>query len=321
MGNVRVSICLPTYNGASDLGQLLPRLREQRLDGVKAWDEGLVEVLAVDSSSSDDTRGLLAAHGVDFEVIPKAQFRHGATRNRIARRARGSVLVFLSQDALPMGSDFVEQMCSAFEDPRTAGASARVVPHDEDDPLTRRTVLALPEARPQETSAELAPGEDLWSLSCARRGELLVFNDVASAIRAEVFREIPFPDLDFGEDVAWAARALSAGWRLRFASRAVVAHAHRYSPRQAFERYRIDARFRRQVLGQVVRPSLLSVLRGIGYEVREDLRYLSRDPHAAKLRALALSPLLRGAQVVGQYVGAHGPMSGREESSLSGQGR
>jgi rhamnosyltransferase len=300
-----VSICLPTYNGARDLARLLPALVSQRApDGRPALHSGAAELLAVDSSSSDASVELLRAQGAHVEVIPQANFRHGATRNRIALRARGEFLVFLSQDALPSGEQFLVDLVRGFEDARTAGICARILPHDDDDLLTRRTVLSQPEAGELPQSFELAESDGLWNLPARRRLQLLAFNDVASAIRADVFRDIPFPDVSFGEDVAWAARALSAGWRLRFEPRALVWHAHRYSPRQAFARYSIDARFRRQVLGEVVRPSLLSVARGIGYELREDLRFCTRHPAPGRWRALAGSPLLRGAQVLGQYLGA-----------------
>jgi GT2 family glycosyltransferase len=179
------------------------------------------------------------------------------------------------------------------------------LPNPDDDPLTRRTVLAQPEAHDEEQCFDLDGLEGLWVLSEERRTALLAFNDVASAIRASVFREIPFPDVTFGEDVAWAARALTAGWRLRFAPAAVVLHAHRYTPRQAFARYKVDAHFRRHWLGQTVRPSLVSVVRGLCYEVREDWRFLARNAQPARIQAALRSPFLRGAQVLGQSIGAH----------------
>ncbi len=306
--NPRISICLPTYNGARDLARLLPVLAAQELDGGSAGlKSGAVEICAIDSSSGDESVALLRAAGAQVEVIPKSEFRHGATRNRIAARARGEILLFLSQDALPQGKDFLSALTAPFVDPRTAGVSARVLPHPEDDPLTRRTALAQPEAGSSPESFDLDGVAGLWTLPEAARLRLLVINDVASAVRADVFRKIPFPDVEFGEDVAWAARALTAGWRLRFAPGAVVHHAHCYTPSQAFARYRVDARFRRRVLGHMIRPSLLSVARGITYEVREDLRYLGRCGGPGKFSAVLRSPILRSAQVLGQYSGARAP--------------
>ncbi len=263
----RVSIVLPTWNGERDLARLLPALARQDL-------RGGFEIRAIDSGSTDGTVELLQIAGARLLQIDHADFRHGATRTLAARDARGEFLVFLSQDALPRDTDFLAALTSAFEDPKVAGAYAAILPHPDDDPLTARTVLAAP------TDA---------------------FNDVASAIRTAVFREIPFPDVAFGEDIAWAREAQRAGWQIRREPRAVVLHSHRYSPSRAFARYKADAAFQRELTGRRIRPSLWSVARGIGYEVREDLRYVAS--HGGALHLLR-SPFLRAAQVLGQYAGS-----------------
>lgn len=281
----KVSVLIPTWNGEADLERLLPALRAQELE------EGF-EIRAIDSDSSDRTRELLAAANVSCERIEKRAFGHGRTRNALARAARGEILVFLSQDALPRDVTFLANLTRPFADPKIAGASARILPHADDDPLTARTALAAPEA-----SAE--PGE----VSSASEG--VRFNDVASAVRRSVLEVIPFPDVEFGEDSAWAERALAAGWRIQFVPSAVVFHAHRYGPREAFARYRVDARFQREVHGRRVRPTLVSLARGVAYEVWSDARFVLRE--RASLVHLARSPLLRTAQVLGQYVGSRGP--------------
>jgi rhamnosyltransferase len=297
-----VSIILPTWNGESDLRKLLPKLAAQRLEGGH-------EIRAVDSSSRDGTVALLQAAGAHVQVIPKSQFRHGGTRNLCARGARGRYLVFLSQDAEPVDESYLAELTAPFEDERTAGVYARVLPRPDDDPLTRRTVLDLPEAGEVEFSRDLDHVAGLWELESAERVDYLRFNNVSSAVRSDVFRAIPFPDLDFGEDFAWAARALTAGWRIRFAPRARVYHAHTYSARKVFERYRIDAAFHRRVHGHRLRPNGRSALRGFLYEVRADWRFLLRTSPPSRLRSALRSPWLRGAQVLGQYCGSRGSIA------------
>lgn len=299
----RLSVILPTYNGERDLVRLLPKLASQSV-------EGGFEICAIDSSSSDHSRALLIAAGANVEMIPKAEFRHGPTRNRCAQRAKGELLVFLSQDVEPVDEHFLAELAAAFDDPRIAGAYARVLPRPDDDALTQRTVLELPEASEEARTRDLDVVGGVWNLAPSERAEFLRFNDVASAIRADVFRELPFPDLAFGEDFAWAARALTAGWRIRFAPRAVVWHAHRYGPRKAYERYRVDAAFHRQVHGYRVRPDLFSAARGFIYEVRQDLRFLNARRAPRRAVDYLRSPLLRGAQVLGQYAGSRGGHSG-----------
>lgn len=300
MSTPRVSILLPTWNGERDLQRLLPALAAQ--EGAKE-----TELLAIDSSSSDRSVELLRAAGAQVEVIPKRDFGHGKTRNALARRAQGEVLVFLSQDALPLGTDFLEALTRPLEQPRVAGSYARVLPGPGDEPLTARTVLAAAEAGSEPVTRSLEGSAPLWDLPASRRVELLRFNNVASAVRAEVFREIDFPILPFGEDFAWAARVLNAGWAVRFSPEAVVQHAHHYTPRQAFERYRVDAAFHREIHSHQLRPTLASVLRGVGYELREDCRYLSGQAGAAGLiRTLPRAMALRSAQILGQYWGSRG---------------
>jgi len=293
----RVSICLPTWNGEADLKRLLPKLHAQEFAGG-------FELRAIDSCSRDRSFELLRAAGARVRTIPQSEFRHGATRNLLAAEARGEILVFLSQDAEPVDERFLAALVAAFDDPRTAGAYARLLPRPEDDPLTARTALDQPEAQSEPRVAELEPGRALASLAPRARAELARFNDVASAIRASVFREIPFPDVDFGEDSAWAACALDAGWRLRFVPEAEAWHAHRYTPREAYRRFRADARFLGEVHGFVVRPGLFSVARGLAYEMRADVRFLWKRRTARPWRVLGRSLALRSAQVLGQYAGS-----------------
>lgn len=317
-----VSVILPTWNGERHLRRLLPALARQELPGG-------FEIRAVDSSSRDATRELLRAAGAHVRVIEQRHFRHGGTRNLAASDALGRYLVFLSQDAEPADERFLAALVAAFDDPRVAGATSRVLPRPGDDPLTRRTVLDLPEAATDPRLRELGARAGLWELSGAERADHLRFNNVSSAIRADVFRALPFPDLSFGEDFAWAARALTAGWRLRYVPEAVAYHAHAYSARQVFERYSVDAAFHREVHGHRVRPTLRSAARGFLYEVRQDLRYLGRCGRGSLARHALRSPWLRGAQVLGQWCGSRGLAGGspleavRDAglSSASGPGR
>jgi rhamnosyltransferase len=298
-GPPHASILIPTWNGEEDLEELLPALAAQEADFG-------FELRVIDSSSSDRTVELLEDFGAHVEVIPQAEFRHGATRNRIAEGARGELLVFLSQDVLPADEHFLTELLRPFEDPTLAGVTARVLPRPGDDPLAARTVLDLPEVGDTWETWDAGETGALWDLEPAERARRLRFNNVSSAVRASVFREIPFPDLDFGEDFGWAARALNVGHRLAHAPKAVSYHAHTYDLRGAFERYRVDAAFHKDAHGWRVRPSLFSVLRGIAYEVREDARYLARQRGPRRLRSLLKSPGLRTAQCLGQYVGGRG---------------
>lgn len=306
----QVSILIPTFNGEGDLARLLPALDAQVFDGV-------VERLAIDSSSQDGTVGLLREAGFEVQVIDQRNFGHGATRNELAARARGTWLVFLSQDASPIGTDFLAEIVAAAQLDGVAGVTARVLPRDSDDPLTARTVLEAPEGSDLPDVRRLNGGADsLPRMSGKERAELLRFNNVASCIRRSVLMELPFPNVPFGEDVAWAACALKAGWTLRHAPGAVVAHAHRYGPRSAFERYRSDAAFHIEFHGHQVRRSIFSCLKGIAYELKSDLAFVRRN--RSGWGSLLRAPWLRSAQVFGQYVGSRGGLKAWQDARARG---
>lgn len=294
MAGPRVSVLIPTLEGERHLARLVPALASQRV-------EGGFEIRALESGSTDRTRELLEKAGAAVETIERSAFRHGAARNRLASGARGELLVFLSQDALPRDERFLASLAAAFDDPRVAGAYARVLPREDDDPLTARTVLEAPEAGETPETRDLDGRGPLSVLDPRERARMCAFNDVASCIRRSVFERIPFPDVPFGEDSAWAAQALQAGWRIRFAPEAVVLHSHRYTARSAYERYKTDATFHREVHGWRIRPTLGSVARGILHEMRRDALFVSKRGGAIHLLR---SPILRSAQVLGQYAGS-----------------
>jgi GT2 family glycosyltransferase len=189
-----------------------------------------------------------------------------------------------------------------------------MLPNPADDALTARSVLGGPQASAVSALHELAPGQKLEELPLEVALSMVSFNNVASAIRARTWKELPFPDVVFGEDLAWAARALAAGWRLRFTPECVVRHAHRYGPLSAFERYRVDAAFHRRAHGHRLRPSLYLLVRGFLHECR--LYFAPVGAHGG-WSALVRSPGLRGAQVLGQLYGSRGwrnPFPGSEKT-------
>ena len=209
--------------------------------------------------------------------------------------------MFLRQDALPVGQDFVARLIAPLGDERVGGVWARNVPHPGDDALTARSLLESIEASDVSRRIGLEPGVVLSELEPEQRVALTRFNNVASAMRAAVHARIPFPEVPFGEDSAWAARILGAHLELHYVADAVVRHTHRYGPKSAFQRYRQDARFLREVHGLVVRPGLFSVLKGWVYEMRADWRYLRQN---GGWRAAWRSPWLRLGQVLGQWRGS-----------------
>ncbi|MBE0550227.1 MAG: glycosyltransferase, partial [Rubrivivax sp.] len=94
--DAKVSVVIPTLNAGEELGWLL-----RKLDAQRAVRE--VEVVVVDSGSNDGTPTLARELGAKVVEITPAEFTHSHARNLGADAASGDYLLFMVQDAYPIG--------------------------------------------------------------------------------------------------------------------------------------------------------------------------------------------------------------------------
>ena len=88
-----ISVVIPVKDGGDDLVRCLDGIAAQQVDEE-------VEVVVVDSGSTDGSPDVARAAGAVVHEIPADEFGHGRTRNLAIELARGELLVFTSQDAV-----------------------------------------------------------------------------------------------------------------------------------------------------------------------------------------------------------------------------
>ena len=122
-----ISVLIPVKNGGEDLARCLDRIAAQRVDDA-------VEVIVVDSGSSDGSVALARARGAVVHEIPAREFDHGATRNRAAAaRARRRARVHLA-GRLRRARRLAGAADRAAGDDRVAGAYGRQLAHHHATP-------------------------------------------------------------------------------------------------------------------------------------------------------------------------------------------
>ncbi|MDP6539014.1 MAG: glycosyltransferase [Planctomycetota bacterium] len=245
-----VSVLIPTLNGMEFLARLLDALACQELE--LPW-----EVWVIDSGSDDGTWELLGERAETFPVplarerIDPVEFDHGDTRNLLAARSSGDLLCFLTQDAVPIGPDWLATLAGNFDDPSVGAATCRNVVRPGADVLTRVFAEADPGYAAQRRQTRLPEAAEYAALDPHQRRLLYNFNDVASAVRRELWERHPFPRTAFGEDVLMARALLEAGFTVVYDAEAAVEHSHDYDAEQCRERARIDGRFNAEWLDRV----------------------------------------------------------------------
>jgi rhamnosyltransferase len=218
-----ISILIPVKDGGEDLVRCLTAIERQDL-------RPQTEVVVVDSGSVDGSVERARDWGARVLEIPPRDFDHGGTRNLAASEARNEVLVFLSQDAEPIGDRWLASLTSPLEsDARLAGVYGRQLPRANATPPEEYFLGFVYGTQPR--TQEIGPSRDLSMATT-------MFSNANAAIRRDVWEAFPFTDdIIMSEDQEWARRVLLAGHRLYYEPDAAVRHSHPYTIRTAFKRF------------------------------------------------------------------------------------
>jgi GT2 family glycosyltransferase len=255
-----VGVVIRTLNEAQHMARCLDTLRGQRGDHA-------LDILVVDSGSSDDTLRIARERGARTIEIPPEEFHYSRTLNLGIEEVRGDIVLALSAHAIPVDDGWVRAMTTPFDDPEVAGVTSRQVPWPG---APFREAHRLAETFGTEPRTYAAGQRDV------------LFSNAASAIRRSVWRDDPFT-LAAAEDLEWAARVVEQGWKIVYAPDACVFHSHDESPR-ALARRLID--LNRGGTLAVADRRLRHTLREAATYLYRDLRLIVglREPLGAKLR-------------------------------------
>ena len=196
------------------------------------------EVIAIDSSSTDDSVKILR-HRVDRLLQISAEtFDHGLTRNLGIQHTCGELVILLVQDAIPESERWLSDLTAPmFEDETIAGVFCRQRPCDDASAITQYLILSRWIAGTEsDTTLAINDPEEFARLSPTEQFRRCGFDNVCSCIRRSIWAEYPFRATPIGEDVEWAREVLLAGHRIRYVSSVAVIHSHDRSASYEFRR-------------------------------------------------------------------------------------
>ena len=218
--SVDVSIIILTKDAGVNLPPLLERIFSQRFDGT-------YEVLAIDSGSKDDTLTVLRDFPVRLTEIKPEEFHHGKTRNLGAELANGRILVYITQDALPLRDDWLSRLTEDLKEPEVAMVVGRQIPWETTKPPERFFYFYyFPEYKL----------EIVGNAPDYHRDNMFI-SDVNSAMKREVWQIFKFSEkVVLAEDKEIAKRLLRTGWKIIYRPDAAVYHAHNLNLRSILQR-------------------------------------------------------------------------------------
>ena len=199
-----VSIVIPTFNGASRIGNCLDAL-------VQHTAGRSVEILVVNDGSTDDTADVVRRYS-GVNLITQANAGPAAARNRGALATCGTILLFTDDDCVPT-PNWLDAMLEPFENPNVVGAKG--VYRTRQRNLVARFVQI--------------EYEDKYRL-LARLADIDFIDTYSGGFRRDRFLEMAGYDTSFplacAEDVELSYRMSARGWKMKFAPNAIVYHTH-----------------------------------------------------------------------------------------------
>lgn len=267
------SIVIPVKNGGERLNQVLDMINRQET-------EFSYEVICVDSGSGDDSVETIKRHGCILKQIPPEEFGHGKTRNLGASLGTGEFILFVTQDAMPADTHWLDQMLKAMKtDTNIAGGFGIHYPYPDCN-YPDRLMLQEHFARFGNENHVFEITEEnrkLYEEDEGYRQYLAFFSDNNSCLRRSVWEQIPYDDVDYAEDQFWARKILEAGYGKVYCPFAGVYHSHNYPLTSYGKRYYDDFKAMYRVYGMVLCPTAKAFRRGLLGDIKHQCGYILRQ--------------------------------------------
>jgi len=235
-----VSLIIPTFNGAPWLEKGLTRIFDQSI-------VNQIEVLIIDSGSTDNTLSIIKKFPVRLHQISNREFNHGGTRNKGVQMAKGEYILLTVQDALPASEQWIERMLSHFDSERVAGVcGGQAVPHEKDkNPIQWHRPQSASMVKKYFFESKAA----FQKLTSTQKNKICSWDNVNAMYKKEALLNIPFRNISFAEDIAWSHDAILQQKELIYDHGCYVYHYHHHTHNYTYDRVLLDTYFRYQLNG------------------------------------------------------------------------
>jgi len=210
------SIVIRAYNEEKYIGRLLEGIRQQTLKDV--------EIILVDSGSTDSTISIAESFAARIVRIPSDEFTFGRSLNSGVRAATREFVVIASAHVYPVYPDWLESLLRPFEDDRVALTYGK-------------------QRGPEYAKFSEQQIFHQWYPDVSKpRQDTAFCNNANAAIRKGLWEQNPYDETFTGlEDLAWAKWVKEQGYDISYVAEAETIHVHNETARGVFNRYRREA--------------------------------------------------------------------------------
>lgn len=257
-----ISIIILTKNAGPNFEKLLKTLYSQSLKDF--------EIIVIDSGSNDSTILVAKKYECTVYEIKPDEFHHSKTRNYGAELCNGDYIVYITQDALPLNSEWLSNLVSNCSKKNVAAVYSRQIAYPDSNPMEKFFYYYFyPEEKQIATKNEVIDPLKYWME--------YVSSDVSSCYKKKMWQRIKFrEDIEIAEDKDFSIRALKLGYKIVYEPNSTVCHSHKYSIFSNFKRRYKEG----QTLSKILKEyeSNYSMASNVGFRYfKGEMKYLLKE--------------------------------------------
>jgi glycosyltransferase involved in cell wall biosynthesis len=273
----KISIVIRSFNEEKHIARLLAGIQQQDLASE------LVEVILVDSGSTDATVNIALHYEVKVINIKPEEFSFGYALNVGCEQAHGEILLFASAHVYPTYTDWLSQMICPFEDEKVG----LVYGKQRGNEITKYSEHQI--------FRKWFPEESDFNQDHP------FCNNANTAIRKELWLEQNYDESLTGlEDLDWARKILDKGLKIAYNAEAEIIHVHEETSRRVLNRYRREAIALKNILPEA-KFSFFDFVKLFVFNTCSDWFHASKDN--VLFKNLINIPVFRIMQFWGTYKG------------------
>lgn len=230
---MKISIICPLYNAEKYIESLHNNLLTQELSS-----DVELDIQYVLTKSKDKSKEILEEMNLNYCSIDSKEFSHSKTREFMAYKSDGDIIVFISQDVVMKDKLWLMNLVKPIMlNECEASFSRQLCTNNSIERYIRK--INYPEV------SRIVSKNDVDTYG------LLTFfySDASSAIKASIYKELKGYDnknLIINEDMYLAYKIINNGYRIKYCADSQVIHSHTFTLKQLYNRYFDTGVFLRQ---------------------------------------------------------------------------
>jgi len=216
------SLIIRAYNEEKHIGRLLEGIKQQTVKDV--------EIILVDSGSTDSTVSIAESFGIKIVKIASDEFTFGRSLNYGIKEAKNEFIVIASAHVYPVYPDWLETLLHPFQDEKVA--------------LTYGKQRGPDFAKFSEQQIF-----HQWYPDVTNLNQITAFcNNANAAIRKSLWEKHNYDETLTGlEDLEWSKWAKDQNYKIAYVTEAEIIHIHNETPQGVYNRYRREAMALRKI--------------------------------------------------------------------------